>query len=79
MDRRAFIGTLTGGLLAAPHAAEAQPTGKVYRIGVLLPLGVTPPILARFLGDMRDLGWVENQGFDRYAILAHHGSQYAVP
>jgi hypothetical protein len=79
MDRRAFIGTLTGGLLAAPHAAEAQPTGKVYRIGVLLPLGVTPQILARFLGGMRDLGWVENQGFDRYAILAHHGSQYAVP
>jgi putative tryptophan/tyrosine transport system substrate-binding protein len=23
---------------------------------------------------MRDLGWVENQGFDRYAILAHHGA-----
>jgi len=33
-------------------------------------LGVTPPILARFLGGMRDLGWVENQGFvaePRYA------------
>jgi putative ABC transport system substrate-binding protein len=28
---------------------------------------------------MRDLGWVENQGFDRYAILAHHGSQHAAP
>ncbi len=59
-----------GGLLAAPLAAEAQPAAKVYRIGVLLPLGVTPPILARFLGGMRDLGWVENQGFvaePRYA------------
>jgi len=35
MDRRAFIGTLAGGLLAAPVAAEAQQTGKAPRIGVL--------------------------------------------
>ena len=70
MDRRAFISGITLGLLAVPLAAGAQPAGKVYRIGVLLPLGVTPPILARFLGGMRDLGWVENQGFvaePRYA------------
>jgi len=31
MDRRAFIGSLTGGLLAAPLAAEAQP-GKIPRL-----------------------------------------------
>jgi putative ABC transport system substrate-binding protein len=42
----------------APLAAEAQQARKVYRIGVLLPLGVTPPILAAFLGGMRD-GWVD--------------------
>ena len=35
MDRRAFLSALTGGLLAAPLAAEAQPARKVYRIGVL--------------------------------------------
>jgi hypothetical protein len=35
MNRRAFIGTLTGGLLAAPLAAEAQQAGKVHRIGML--------------------------------------------
>ena len=29
MDRRAFIGALAGGLLAAPLAAEAQQAGKV--------------------------------------------------
>jgi len=32
MDRRAFLGTLAGGLLASPLAAEAQPTGKVPRV-----------------------------------------------
>ena len=35
MDRRAFLGTLTGGLLAAPLAAEAQEAAKVARIGYL--------------------------------------------
>jgi hypothetical protein len=35
VDRRAFIGALAGGLLAAPLAAEAQEAGKVYRIGIL--------------------------------------------
>ena len=36
MDRRAFLGSLVGGLFAAPLAAEAQqPTGKVYRVGIL--------------------------------------------
>ncbi len=33
--RREFIGTLAGGLLAAPLAAEAQQAGKVWRIGLL--------------------------------------------
>jgi hypothetical protein len=35
MDRRAFILTAAGSLLAAPLAAEAQPAGKVWRIGLL--------------------------------------------
>jgi hypothetical protein len=30
MDRRAFIGTLTGGLLVAPLGAEAQQPAKVH-------------------------------------------------
>src|SRR6266851_4941838 len=36
MDRRTFLGTLTGGLVAAPLAADAQPAGKVRRIGILI-------------------------------------------
>ena len=31
MDRRAFIGTLTGAVLAAPLVGEAQRDGKVTR------------------------------------------------
>ncbi len=35
MNRRAFIITVGGGLLAVPLAVEAQPAGKVWRIAVL--------------------------------------------
>ena len=37
--RRAFLGTLASGLLAAPLAAGAQQAGKVYRVGVLSTTG----------------------------------------
>jgi hypothetical protein len=46
MDRRAFIGSLAGGIVAVPLAAEAQQTAKVARIGYLagnLPLAPTCP------------------------------------
>ena len=64
MDRRAFLGTLAGGLLAAPLAAEAQQAGKVYRIGLL---DFSAPDPARqawwnaFRQQMRQLGYVEGQ------------------
>jgi len=45
MDRRAFIGVMAGGLLAAPLAAEAQPTAKVHRIGIL----TLEPVPMRFI------------------------------
>ncbi|HEV3461382.1 MAG TPA: hypothetical protein VG413_05025 [Candidatus Dormibacteraeota bacterium] len=35
MDRRAFLGTLAGGFLAAPLAAKAQQVGKMARMGSL--------------------------------------------
>jgi hypothetical protein len=37
MDRRAFIGTLAGGLVTAPLAAEAQ---RVPVVGALKPSNV---------------------------------------
>src|SRR6266700_1534274 len=35
MDRRTFLFVFSLGTLSAPLAADAQPTGKVYRIGYL--------------------------------------------
>ena len=35
MDRRTFLGTLAGALVAEPLAAGAQSAGKVYRVGFL--------------------------------------------
>ena len=61
MDRRAFIGTLAGGILAAPLAAEGQQVGKVYRIG-LLRAGEPPKFwIDEFREGLRELGYVEGQ------------------
>ncbi len=66
MNRRSFIGTLAGGLLAAPLVAEAQPAGKIYRIGYLSAGAPTsnPLVIAAFQQGLRDLGWVEGQNID---------------
>ena len=63
MERRAFIGALTGGLLAAPLVAEAQPAGKVPRIGWL---GPDQAALRReiLLEALRDLGYVEGRNIE---------------
>jgi putative ABC transport system substrate-binding protein len=60
MDRRAFLGTLAGGLLAAPLAAEAQ-AGKPPKIGYLSTIAGGEPIDIRFMQTLRDLGWIEGQ------------------
>jgi ABC-type uncharacterized transport system substrate-binding protein len=62
VDRRGFIaGTL--GLLAAPLAAEAQPAGKVHRIGFLGSGSATgdPRTREAFREGLREFGWVEGQ------------------
>jgi putative ABC transport system substrate-binding protein len=67
VERRAFIGTLAGGLLTAPLAAKAQQPGKVYRIGVLAyspstadSVGPEPKNLyvGALLRGLRELGYV---------------------
>jgi putative ABC transport system substrate-binding protein len=64
MNRRAFIGTLACGLLAAPLAAEAQQAGKVAKIGVLEFGGSTN---SAFGQQLRELGYIEGQNL----ILEH--------
>ena len=62
MDRRSFLGTLAGGLLAGPLAAEAQQTGRMYRIGYL---GEGTPenalVLEETLRELGYLGYVEGR------------------
>jgi len=60
MDRRTFLAGTGVVLLAAPLAAEAQPAGKVWRIGVLSP-GPSTGVLssAPLLQNLRELGYVE--------------------
>src|SRR6266567_7488233 len=51
---------MTGGLLAAPLAAEAQQAGKVPRIGFLaLNPAANPHVHEAFRQGLRDLGYVE--------------------
>jgi len=66
VDRRRFLGTLAGGLLAAPLAAGAQQAGrKVPHIGILTLLNFPDPNLpgvwGAFRQGLRDLGYVEGQ------------------
>jgi len=61
MKRRAFIASLTGGLLAAPLAVEAQQAGKVRRIGYLSPAAEYNPIDRAFDQAMGELGYREGQ------------------
>ena len=62
MDRREFLGALAGGLLAA-QAAEAEQTGKVYRIGMLerTPAAANAANLDGFRQGLRELGYVEGK------------------
>jgi putative ABC transport system substrate-binding protein len=70
MDRRAVVRGLAIALMYMPIAAEAQPTRKVYRVGVLFEvtpiadmIGPEPrsTILRAFLDGLRELGYVEEQ------------------
>jgi putative ABC transport system substrate-binding protein len=82
MDRRAFFGTVAGGLLAAPLGAKAQEARKVYHVGFLWESPtVFPGAVEAFHGGLRDLGWIEGQNlivdhrwtegrFERLAPLA---------
>jgi putative ABC transport system substrate-binding protein len=72
MRRRSLVASAAGTLFTAPLASIAQPTRKVYRIGMLGvgfstsdmagPQPTAPPIAA-FLEGLRDLGHVYGEDF----------------
>ena len=61
ITRRVFVGSLAGGLLAAPLAAKAQETGKVARIGMLGGSSPPDPFVEAFKQGLRELGYVEGR------------------
>jgi putative tryptophan/tyrosine transport system substrate-binding protein len=74
LDRRTFVGTLAGGLLAGPLAAGAQPPGRIWRIGYLSLVSERlvqyRPWVAAFRDGLRRLGYVEGENVtieQRYA------------
>ena len=68
MDRRAFIGSATAGLLAV--AARAQQSDRVRRIGVLVGFAdndeASQAYLATFRGRLEELGWIDGQNVRIY-------------
>ena len=63
--RRAFLGTLAGGLFAAPLTAEAQPAERIARISCLgIDLTADPANRDAFLQSLRALGYVDAVGLE---------------
>ena len=71
MKRRAFIALLGGATITWPLAARAQPSAKVWHIGVLSPgTSGQSPALQAFRQGLRDAGYIEGQNL---AILWKFG------
>jgi putative ABC transport system substrate-binding protein len=63
MDRRTFLGALASGVLFAPLMVEAQPAGKIPRVGLLVS-GSAPsehPCVRSLRHGLADLGYVEGR------------------
>jgi putative ABC transport system substrate-binding protein len=78
MNRRVFLGTLAGGLLAAPLAAEAQQAGRVPLVGYLSPASARSPGYVIFRQSLRELGYIDGQNIafdDKFA----HGQATRLP
>jgi putative ABC transport system substrate-binding protein len=63
IDRRTFLGALTGGLLAAPVAVQAQQAARVYRIVYLgnSSAALEADLVDAFRQGLRNLNYVEGQ------------------
>jgi putative ABC transport system substrate-binding protein len=62
MDRRTFLATLAGGLLAAPLGAAAQQAGRIPHIGILTGASAaSTPLFDAFREGLREHGYVEGE------------------
>src|SRR5437588_8867074 len=61
MRRREFI-TLVGGIAATwPHPGRAQNSGRIYRIGFLVPTSRESSTVIAFFDELRLNGFIEGQ------------------
>jgi putative ABC transport system substrate-binding protein len=66
-----LVVTLALTILMAPRAAHAQPPGKVFRVGVLIPLSFGLPVHQVFTQRLQELGYIEGQNL----ALAFRGAE----
>ena len=63
--RKTTLGSIlfAGALLAVAVTVEAQPTGKIFRIGYLDPSTISGSValLETFRQELRKLGWIEGK------------------
>jgi putative ABC transport system substrate-binding protein len=78
ITRRAFIGALAGGLLAAPRASEAQQPAKIARLGILGAGSAAGVRLEAFVQGLRDLGYVEGRNLV-IEYRNHEGKEERLP
>jgi hypothetical protein len=75
ITRRAFVGSLAGGLLAAPRASEAQQVQapKAAKIGLLLGGTSSSPVIyiEPFKQILREKGWIEGQNLTLMNLANH--------
>src|SRR6266436_3607900 len=56
-----LVATLALAVLVAPLSANAQLPGKVFRVGVLLPVSFGLPVHQAFKQRLQELGYIEGQ------------------
>ena len=61
MKRRDFFTLLGGAAVAWPLLAHAQEPGRVYRLGLMLPVGRDEPPVLAFLDELRIQGFIEGK------------------
>jgi len=64
MDRRMFLLTMAGGLLAAPLGGRAQEPGRTYRLGWLSSNPREAPQFVAFFDELRRVGFVFGQNLN---------------